>query len=173
MEEGVQSFTTLLWPSGNDTFRETVLEYSKVMADLDEVVMRMVCEVYGITNSYEPLRQTTSYLLRLIKYRAPAKHETSLGIVSHTDKSFMSILHQRHVKGLQIMAKNGDWITVDPSPSAFIVMAGDAWMDEWKNRTLSKIVEVPEELADDEHPLKFKPLVHVDLLNILEDLCGV
>ncbi|KAH6782117.1 hypothetical protein C2S51_007410 [Perilla frutescens var. frutescens] len=70
-EEGVQSFTTLLWPSGNDTFRETVLEYSKVMADLDEVVMRMVCEVYGITNSYEPLRETTSYLLRLIKYRRP------------------------------------------------------------------------------------------------------
>ncbi|KAH6782119.1 hypothetical protein C2S51_007412 [Perilla frutescens var. frutescens] len=95
-EEGVQSFTTLLWPSGNDNFRETVLEYSKVMADFDEVVMRMVCEVYGITSSYESLRETTSYLLRLIKYRAPAKHETSLGIVPHTDKSFMSILHQRH-----------------------------------------------------------------------------
>lgn len=50
---------------------------------------------------------------------------------------------------------------------------------------LSKMVQVPEELVDDEHPLQFKPFVHVDLLkfydtdhgrrtqNILQDFCGV
>lgn len=50
---------------------------------------------------------------------------------------------------------------------------------------LSKNVEVPEEMVDDEHPLKFKPFVHVDLVrfydtergrrsqNILGDFCGV
>lgn len=47
------------------------------------------------------------------------------------------------------------------------------------------MVEVPEELVDNEHPLEFKPFVHVDLLNfydtdhgrrsqnILKDFCGV
>ena len=187
-EEGVQSFTTLLWPSGNHTFRDTVLEYSRVVGELDGVVMRMVSEVYGITSSYESLLGTTSYLLRLIKYRAPAPAlgETGLGIHPHTDKSFMSILHQRQVKGLQIKTKNEDWIAVDPSPSAFIVMAGDAFMG-WTNGriepshhrviidgseeryslglfTFIKNVEiqVPEELVDDHNPLQFKPFHHYE-----------
>lgn len=50
---------------------------------------------------------------------------------------------------------------------------------------LSKVVQVPEELVDEEHALQFKPFVHVDLLNfygtergrrslnILKDFCGV
>ncbi|KAH6800600.1 hypothetical protein C2S52_001064 [Perilla frutescens var. hirtella] len=54
-EEGVQRFTTLLWPSGNDSFHETVVEYSKVVGGLDGVVIRMVREVYGIRSSYESL----------------------------------------------------------------------------------------------------------------------
>lgn len=106
----------------------TALEFSKAVAELDEVVMRMVSEIYGISNSYQTLHESTSYLLRLIKYRAPAPHETGLGIVPHTDKSFMSFIHQRQVKGLEIKTKDGEWIAVDPSPSAFVVFAGDAVM---------------------------------------------
>lgn len=107
---------------------EAAFEYSKVVAELDKVVMTMVSEVYGIRNAYESLVEATSYLLRFIKYLAPVGDEAGLGIVPHTDKSFTSILHQRQVKGLQIMTKTGDWVGVDPSPSAFVVMAGDACM---------------------------------------------
>lgn len=109
-------------------FSKSALEYSKFVAELDALVMRMVSEWYGIEKSYEYLLQKTSYLLRLMKYRVPTKDETSLGIVPHTDKSFTSILHQRQVKGLQVKTKTGHWIAVDPSPSSFIVMAGDACM---------------------------------------------
>ncbi|XP_011072272.1 probable 2-oxoglutarate-dependent dioxygenase AOP1 isoform X2 [Sesamum indicum] len=135
--EGVKKFTNLLWPSGNDRFCETALEYSRLVAELDQVVMRMVSESYGIESSYESLLGATSYLLRIIKYRKPEKGENGLGIVPHTDKSFMTIIHQCQVNGLEIKTKDGDWITVDPSPSSFIVMAGDAWMDKWKNRTFN------------------------------------
>ncbi|KAI3455376.1 hypothetical protein Pfo_012039 [Paulownia fortunei] len=182
--EGVERFTSLLWPSGNDRFGETALEYSKLVAELDQVVMRMVSESYGVESSYQSLLGTTSYLLRLIKYRIPEEDETSLGIVPHTDKSFMSILHQRQVKGLEIKTKNGDWILVDPSPSSFIVMAGDACM-AWTNGRIEPSthrviiqgseeryslglfsfikdvkIQVPEELVDDDHPLQFKPFDH-------------
>lgn len=107
---------------------ETILQYSKVAAELDQVVMRMVSEVYEIKNSYESLSEKTSYLLRLLKYRVPEKEESGLGIVPHTDKSFTTILHQHQVKGLQIQTKSGDWINVEPSPSSFIFMTGDAFM---------------------------------------------
>lgn len=89
--------------------------------------MRMVSESYGIEKEYEQLVESTSYLLRLIKYRGRENEETNLGIVPHTDKSFMSILHQHQAKGLEIkLAPNDEWILIDPSPSTFIVMAGDA-----------------------------------------------
>ncbi|KAK6125160.1 hypothetical protein DH2020_041093 [Rehmannia glutinosa] len=171
-------------------FSDTALEFSKFVVKLDQLVMRMVSEVYGIENNYETLLDTTSYLLRLIKYRVPSKDETSLGIVPHTDKSFMSILHQRQVQGLEIKTKNGEnWILVDPSPSSFIVMAGDVCM-AWTNgriepsthRVIMKgseeryslglfsfikdlKIQVPEELVDDEHPLQYKPFGHYEYIH--------
>ncbi|XP_057772950.1 probable 2-oxoglutarate-dependent dioxygenase AOP1 [Salvia miltiorrhiza] len=190
-QDGVTKFTHLLWPSGNETFRETALEYSKVVAELDKVVMRMVAEVYGIRSAYESLVETTSYLLKLIKYRPPAKDEAGLGIVPHTDKSFTSILHQRLVKGLQIMTKAGDWIGVDPSPSAFVFMAGDACMaftngriEPSKHRVIidgseeryslglftfirDVKIQVPEELVDEDHPLQFKPFDHYKFIHFI------
>lgn len=107
---------------------ETTCLFTKVVAELDQVVMRMVSQSYGIENHYERLLETTSYLFRLIKYRERQQKETALGIVPHTDKSFMSILHQHQVPGLEIKTTYDQWILVDPSPSSFIVMAGDACM---------------------------------------------
>ena len=98
------------------------------MAELDQMVMRMVSETYGVEKSYETLLGSTSYLLRLIKYREPQENETNLGIVPHTDKSFMSILQQHQVKGLEIKTKDGRWMEIDPFPSSFIIMAGEAFM---------------------------------------------
>lgn len=107
---------------------ETTSLFARVVAELDQVVMRMVSQSYGIENHYDRLLESTSYLLRLIKYRERQEKETALGIVPHTDKSFMSILHQLQVPGLEIKTTDDQWILVDPSPSSFIVMAGDACM---------------------------------------------
>lgn len=90
--------------------------------------MRMVSERYGIEKQYKPLQESISYLFKMIKYRPAKESERNLGIVPHTDKSFMSILHQHQVKGLEIKMKDEEWIIIDPSPSSFIVMAGDALM---------------------------------------------
>ncbi|KAL0342052.1 UNVERIFIED_CONTAM: putative 2-oxoglutarate-dependent dioxygenase AOP1.2 [Sesamum calycinum] len=187
--EGVEKFTNLLWPSGNDLFCETALEYSRLVAGLDQVVMRMVSESYGIESSYESLLGATSYLLRIIKYRKPEKGESGLGIVPHTDKSFMTIIHQCQVNGLEIKTKDGDWIAVDPSPSSFIVMAGDACMG-WTNGRIEPSnhrviikgseeryslglftfirdlkIQVAEELVDDHHPAQFNPFDHYNFIH--------
>ncbi|PIN09639.1 Iron/ascorbate family oxidoreductase [Handroanthus impetiginosus] len=187
--EGVEKFTNLLWPSGNDRFCEIALEYSKIVAELDQVVMRMLSENYGIAESYKALFGSTSYLLRMIKYRTAEKHESGMGIIPHTDKSFMSILHQRRVKGLEIKTKDDSWIVVDPLPSSFVVMAGDACM-AWTNGRIEppkhrvimegseeryslglfsfikdQKIQVPEELVDDDHPLQFKPFDHYKFIH--------
>lgn len=119
-----------------------MLTFSKTVAELDQIVMRMVSDTYGINKHYEKLQGSISYLLKLIKYQPPPADKESnetknMGIIPHTDKSFMSILHQHQVKGLEIKAKDGQWILIDPSPSSFIVMAGDACMVSNIKLTLS------------------------------------
>ncbi|XP_059639307.1 probable 2-oxoglutarate-dependent dioxygenase AOP1.2 [Cornus florida] len=126
--QGAQKFTNLMWPSGNDFFCETALSFSKLVSELDQTVKKMVSESYGIQKYNESLLGSTSYLLKLIKYSERKMNETNVGIVPHKDKSFTTILHQDQVKGLQIKTKDDQWILIEPSPSSFIVMAGQVCM---------------------------------------------
>lgn len=89
----------------------------------------MIFESYGTEKYYDSYISSTTYLLRLIKNRAPQGDEPNLGFVNHTDKSFTTVLRQNgYVNGLEVETKNGEWISVEMSPSIFVVMAGDALM---------------------------------------------
>ncbi|KAF2323289.1 hypothetical protein GH714_034469 [Hevea brasiliensis] len=181
------NFTNLMWPNGNDHFCECVFEYAKVAAELDHMVTRMIFESYGVERYHDAYLESTTYLLRLLKNRAAKEDEPNLGFVTHTDKSFTTILHQNQVNGLEVDTKSGENITVEFSPSSFVVIAGDALM-AWSNDRIispshrvimngkvdrysmglfafnSGIIQVPQELVDEEHPLMYKPLDHIGLL---------
>lgn len=89
----------------------------------------MVFERYGVGKYYESYVGGANYLSRVMKYREATVNENKLGFVSHTDKSFMSTIHQNQVDGLEIKAKDGDYFGVHHlSSSSVIVMAGDAIM---------------------------------------------
>ncbi|KAI5660551.1 hypothetical protein M9H77_29344 [Catharanthus roseus] len=189
--ESVEKFTNLLWPSGNHHFSETVLSYAKLVSQLDQTVMKMVSESYAIEKHYKPLQESMSYLLKLNKYRPAKESERNIGIVPHTDKSFMTILHQNQVKGLEIKMKDEEWILIDLSPSSFLVMAGEAIM-AWTNGRIEAPqhrvimseeedryslglftfirdlkIEVPEELIDEDHPLQFRPFDHYKYMHFI------
>ncbi|KAK6268123.1 hypothetical protein QUC31_012283 [Theobroma cacao] len=187
--EGTQSFTNLMWPNGNQIFCESIYAYAKLVSELDRMVKTMVFESYGVRKYYDSHIQSTNYLLRLIKYRVPREDENDFDGCPHTDKSFMTILHDNHIAGLQIKAKDGNWIGVEPSGSMFVVMAGDAFL-AWSNgriqspthRVIMKAkkeryclalfsfsgetIRTPEELVDEAHPLLFKPFDNMDLLRL-------
>ncbi|KAK1578615.1 hypothetical protein Q3G72_031713 [Acer saccharum] len=186
--EATQSFTNIMWPHGNGSFCKTLNTYAKVVAELDRMVSRMVFESYGLEKYHDSYMESITYLLRVLKNRAPKEDESNLGFVTHTDKSFTTILHQNQINGLQIDTRDGQKIDVELSPSSFIVIAGDALM-AWSNdrihspshrviineRAIDRyslglfsfsngIVEVPEELVDEQRPLKYKPFEHLGLL---------
>ncbi|XP_057772947.1 probable 2-oxoglutarate-dependent dioxygenase AOP1 [Salvia miltiorrhiza] len=206
---GAHSFTTLMWPQGNQFFCETTMSFAKAVAEIEKMVVMMFFESYGVDKYAEAHSNATTYFLRLMKYDPPSEGETTLGLPPHTDKSFITVLYQNHISGLQTRSRDGQWINVQFPAASFLVMAGDAckaWsndrvfsathkviMDTERKETrystglfsfLSKTLEVPVELVDDEHPLKFKPLAHIDLLkffateqgrrsqNLLEDFVG-
>ena len=95
---------------------------------------RMVFESYGLERLCESHMEATFYHFRFSKYRTRQRNETELGLYPHTDKDFMSILHQNQVNGLQIKTRDGFWIDADlSSPSSFLVIAGDILMVLFEN----------------------------------------
>ncbi|KAK1416824.1 hypothetical protein QVD17_25941 [Tagetes erecta] len=196
--EGVQSFTNVMWPNGNPSFSETSMLFSRAVAKLEHKVIRMLFESYGVEKHSESHINSTTYLLRYLKYRAPEMNETTIALPSHTDKSFLTILYQNQVSGLEIRSRDDECISVEFPPSSFVVMAGDACKAWSNNRVfspnhkvtldvnkgketrytialftfLSEKVQVPNEFVDDEHPLQFKPFNHVDLLKFYDTDTG-
>ena len=116
-------------------FLTNLVEYSKVMetysqqlAELDEMVRRMVLESLGVEKYLEEHLESTNYLLRVMKYKGTeSNYETKIGLHSHTDKNIVTILYQNHVQGLQVKTKDGKWINFQPSPDSFVAMIGDSF----------------------------------------------
>ncbi|KAJ9692484.1 hypothetical protein PVL29_011512 [Vitis rotundifolia] len=187
--EEIQRFAKIMWPAGNEHFCESVHCYSKLLSELEQTVMRMVLESYGIENDFHI--GSATFLIRFLKYRVPKMNESSISFPPHTDKSFISILHQNQVNGLEVETKDGKWIRYEPpSLPVFLVMAGEAFM-AWSNgrihppkhRVIVKenevrytiglfsftngMIKIPEELVDDHHPLQFKSFDHIGLIHFL------
>ncbi|XP_050383498.1 probable 2-oxoglutarate-dependent dioxygenase AOP1 [Argentina anserina] len=186
--EATHQFTKLFWPHGNHHFGETANSYAKLVTGLDQTVTRMIFEHYGVEKYCESHIGSTDYVLRLHKYNAADKEKTHKALPEHTDLNLTTIIHQNHVNGLEVKTKHGEqWIGFDASPNSFIFMTGDGFQ-VWSNDRIQPclhrvtmsanavrysvllstfhngIITVPEELIDDEHPLKYKPLNHQDYL---------
>lgn len=101
-----------------------------MQAELEQLVIRMLFESYNLEEKYaEKHIGGTRYLLRLLKYRRLPNGEPNRKFISHTDKSFISILHQNHINGLMLKSEKDDvWYPFTPSPTRFAVIAGDAIM---------------------------------------------
>ncbi|XP_051135949.1 probable 2-oxoglutarate-dependent dioxygenase AOP1 [Andrographis paniculata] len=188
--EGIRHFSNVMWPGGNNEFSEKILAYTKIAVELERIAIQMVCEKYGVKEYYGSIVSSANYLCRVMKYREPKMDENKMGFVAHTDKSFMSTIHQNQVDGLEIQAKDGEWFGVhNLSTSSVVVMAGDAVM-AWSNDRIKSprhkvtmngnksrfsiaqfsflengIVKVPEELVDEKHPLRYKPFDHLKFLD--------
>ncbi|KAL8091913.1 putative 2-oxoglutarate-dependent dioxygenase AOP1 [Apium graveolens] len=185
--EGTRTFTDLMWPSGNDDFRKTLLWYAKQASELEQLIKRMVFQSYGVLRSCDSHLDDDaySYTLRGTKYTSPKLNESNIGLQIHTDKTFLTVLEQNEVNGLEVETKNGEWIAFENKPSSFVIIAGDAFM-AWSNGRIhtpyhrvvmhagSKVrysitiksykngmVQTPEELVDDEHPLQFEDFDHL------------
>ncbi|KAL5725587.1 hypothetical protein ACHQM5_008717 [Ranunculus cassubicifolius] len=186
LEHGkLQSFTNLMWPEGNSTFCEILCSYLNQVIELEQMVMKMVFESFDVEPYNQSQVVSTSYILRVMKYGVPRTNETRLGLVPHQDKSFVTVLGQNDVHGLEIRAKDGEWICVKPSASSFVVIIGEPFM-AWSNdrlhcpvhrimmdgditrysmglfSTIHGMIKTPEVMVDEEHPLLYKPFNHIE-----------
>ncbi|KAI3525082.1 hypothetical protein L1887_03754 [Cichorium endivia] len=180
--EDPESFANLMWPTGNTKFSNNIQAYREKLKEVDEIVRTMVLESLNLEKYMDEHMELTGYLVRVMKYRAPEKDESNMGLLSHADKNILTILHQNDVEGLQVQKKDGEWIKVELSSNSFVVMIGETFR-VWTNGRLhaathrvvmsgdktrfsigffsvpkwGKILKAPEEMVDEKHPLLFKP----------------
>ncbi|KAL0722850.1 hypothetical protein Bca4012_037449 [Brassica carinata] len=109
---------------GNN-FRTTIAMYVQEIAR----VAQMICEILGnqvnVNSKYfENIYALQNSFLRLNKYHPCVFGSRMFGLVPHTDTSFITILSQDQIGGLELK-KNGQWIGVKPYSEALTVNIGD------------------------------------------------
>ncbi|XP_054782440.1 probable 2-oxoglutarate-dependent dioxygenase AOP1 [Prosopis cineraria] len=186
--EKVESVEKTLWPEGYQSFSKAVQAFSENLSELEKIFRKMVLESLGVDKYLEEHMNSSSYLLRVMKYTAPQTEDEKMGVSPHTDGGIVTILYQNEVQGLEVETKDGKWIK--PSPHSFVVMLGDclyAWTngrleaafhrvmmrgkeERYSAALFSKpkrgyLVKAPEELVDEDHPLLFKPFEFIEFLD--------
>ncbi|CAM0953653.1 unnamed protein product [Alopecurus aequalis] len=128
--DAVRAFAELMFPGAhNAAFCETVHGAAARMAELEGTVRRMVEEWLGVHDD-EPVW----HLFRMSEYGAPKAQEKQREVRygSHQDTNTLSVVCQHEVDGLEMQARDGRWVLVQPSPASLVVMAGNA-LRAWSN----------------------------------------
>ncbi|KAJ1701893.1 hypothetical protein LUZ63_001672 [Rhynchospora breviuscula] len=108
-----------------DSCRDTLLMYSKLVMELGNTMLGLLSEALGLDSSYLTDIECNQGQILVCHYYPPCPEpEVAIGTSQHSDSSFLTILLQDCIGGLQIH-HGGEWIDVPPVPGAFIVNIGD------------------------------------------------
>ncbi|KAE8680791.1 gibberellin 3-beta-dioxygenase 1-like [Hibiscus syriacus] len=123
--ENVEDQTRTFWPQGNTSFSKTIQSYTQ-LKELDQMVRRMILESFQVEKYIDEHIESTDYLVKVIKYKAPQTSEKQVGVGVHTDMNMVTILYQNEVNGLGVQRSSGEWIDWKPSKDSFIVIIGES-----------------------------------------------
>jgi isopenicillin N synthase-like dioxygenase len=129
-----QPFRSLnAWPS-LPNFREALLAYYDVCAALGARLHRaFACDLGLEPDFFDDKFDRPMATLRLLHYPAPpVGSEPRTGAGVHTDYGNLTLLATDDVGGLEVCARDGEWIEAPVVPGAFIVNIGDCLM-RWTN----------------------------------------
>lgn len=147
-------FAPNIWPDRPADLRRAWVRYFHAMAELSATVMETFALALDLpVNFFEDKIDRHISMLRAINYpeqpEAPAEGQLRAG--AHSDYGSLTILRQEDAPGgLQVRAREGEWVDVPVVPGALVVNIGDLMM-QWTNdrwiSTLHRVVNPPRDVA--------------------------
>ncbi|KAK2414114.1 1-aminocyclopropane-1-carboxylate oxidase protein [Trifolium repens] len=105
--------------------RDIVIEYSQKIRDLGFTIFELLSRALGLDSLYLKELNCAEGLYILGHYYPPCPEpELTMGITKHSDFSFMTLLQQDQLGGLQIL-HDDKWVNVPPVHGALVVIIGD------------------------------------------------
>ncbi|KAK3193575.1 hypothetical protein Dsin_024885 [Dipteronia sinensis] len=111
------------WPANPTRYREVVGTYSNEVKQLGSRILKLISQGLQLSSGYFSGGLSTSPTILINHYPRCPEPSLTLGLPRHRDPSVITIILQDHVQGLQVF-KDGEWITVEPLPHAFVVNIG-------------------------------------------------
>lgn len=129
-------FAPNIWPGSLPRMRPALESYYLAMQELAADLMRLFALALELPSRYfEPSidRHISSLCLNHYPVMAAAAQPGQLRAGEHTDYGSLTIVAPSDAPGrLQVRARDGTWVEVDPPPGHFVVNIGDL-MAQWTN----------------------------------------
>ncbi|MCP5083694.1 MAG: isopenicillin N synthase family oxygenase [Alphaproteobacteria bacterium] len=126
-----------LWPDAPAGFREHVVAYAEAVGRAGDLLLQAIAVSLGAERSFFTSRYERPMLRGQLIHYPPLPEDApadQFGVAPHSDFGCITLLLQQ-TAGLEVLAKNDEWIAAPPFPGTLVINIGDL-LERWSNNRL-------------------------------------